>query len=207
MSGNTTPLPLDQAGCNRTKAAFVARGTTLNVWCRADGERAGCGLRALARYWRGCTHGKGHRLRRGAGMMLTVAEIVGLPGLPSTRFGLRQWLKRLAIPLAEDGNRFTFALSELPDAVRRAFLEREAERMGLEAGTWDEAAYAALLRAPATLGREAERKAEVMRFMAPRAYRARISGRRCMRVSVPKGCPCRRWNAGCLQDTEHPTTS
>lgn len=36
MSGFTTDPSLNQAEYSRLKAAFVARGTTLNAWCKAN---------------------------------------------------------------------------------------------------------------------------------------------------------------------------
>lgn len=53
MSGNNTPLPLDQADYNRIKAAFVARGTTLNAWCRANGVHIQNVRDAAFGRWRG----------------------------------------------------------------------------------------------------------------------------------------------------------
>mgnify|MGYP003382355145 CR=1 FL=1 len=80
-------------------------------------------------------------------MNLIVADIAGLPGVPTTCRGVRDWLKRLAIPVQQDGKRFTIALSDLPDEVRRAWLDRTAEEQGLEPGSYDAAAHAALLEA------------------------------------------------------------
>jgi len=48
-------------------------------------------------------------------MNLIVADIAGLPGVPNTCRGVRDWLKRLAIPVLQDGKRFTFNLSDLPE--------------------------------------------------------------------------------------------
>jgi len=100
--------------------------------------------------------------------MLTVAEIVGLPGLPSTRFGLRQWLKRRSIPLVEDGNRFTFALSDLPAPVLAAFLDREAAAFGLDPGQHDEAAHARLEDATPRMRARAEADARIVPFIKAR---------------------------------------
>lgn len=68
-------------------------------------------------------------------MRLAVSDICGLSGIPETNRGVRDWLKRLAISVQQDGKRFTFALSDLPNEVRRAWLDRTAEEQGLEPGT------------------------------------------------------------------------
>ena len=67
-------------------------------------------------------HGGG---RCGKMTLLSVCNLVGLPGLPSTAFGIRKWLKRNDIALIQDGNRFAFSLSDLPPEVRRAVIERD----------------------------------------------------------------------------------
>lgn len=101
-------------------------------------------------------------------MMLIVSDIVGLPGLPSTKFGIRQWLKRLAVPLVRDGNRFTFALSDLPAPVRAAFLDREAAEFGLDPGQYDEAAHARLEDATPRMRARAEADARLVTFIEAR---------------------------------------
>lgn len=100
--------------------------------------------------------------------MLTVASIVGLPGVPTTCRGVRDWLISKAIPLQQDGKRFVFNLSDLPEAVRRAWLDRTAEELGLEPGTYDAAAHEALLEATPTVRDRAEKKAAIVRFLVAR---------------------------------------
>lgn len=99
---------------------------------------------------------------------MSVAAITGLPGMPSTKRGTRDWLHRNCVPVSETGNRFTFNLADLPEEVRRAFLEREAARNGLPAGDYDAEAHAELMAASRNLREEADRKARVVRFILAR---------------------------------------
>ena len=69
--------------------------------------------------------------------LLAVCNLVGMPGLPSTAFGIRKWLKRNDIQLTQESNRFTFALSDLPPEVRRAVIEREIAAAGLPLCTYE----------------------------------------------------------------------
>jgi putative transposase len=101
-------------------------------------------------------------------MRLAVSDIVGLSGIPETNRGVRDWLKRLAIPVQQEGKRFTFALSDLPAEVRSAWLDRTAEEQGLEPGTYDEAAHAALLEATPAVRDRADKKAAIVRFLVAR---------------------------------------
>jgi len=95
--------------------------------------------------------------------LLSVCNLVGLPGLPSTAFGIRKWLKRNDIALIQDGNRFAFSLSDLPPEVRRAVIERDIAAAGLPLGAYDEEAHRALANATAKMRAEAERKAAIAR--------------------------------------------
>lgn len=100
--------------------------------------------------------------------MLRVTDIVGLPGVPSTNRGARGWLKSKNVPLREQTNYFTFALSDLPSEVQRALLEREAEREGLELGERDEDAHARFAEATPKMQVKAERLAQIARFIVAR---------------------------------------
>ena len=90
-------------------------------------------------------------------MIGTVSLIAGLPGVPATVRGVRDWLKRNGIPLTQDGKRFTFHLSDLPEDVRLAYLRRECEAAGLVLGTYDEAAHAEFATKPPKMRAAAER--------------------------------------------------
>jgi putative transposase len=96
---------------------------------------------------------------------LSIRQIHGLAGVPTTKFGLRKWLARQALPITMDGNRFTFHLSDLPAPGRRAYVEREIASMGMPQGTYDEAAHADFATLPATMRAVAERKAEIARVL------------------------------------------
>ena len=101
-------------------------------------------------------------------MILHVANLVGIEGLPSSPFGIRKWLVRKAVPITGEGKRFTFHLSDLPAPVRRAVLEREAERAGLEPGVYDEEAHEELMGATPGMRAKAERLAEIALFVLAR---------------------------------------
>jgi hypothetical protein len=99
-------------------------------------------------------------------MMLTVADIVGLPGIPGTARGVRNWLPGKGIPLRQDGRRFTFNLADLPDPIRVAYQARLAERSGLAAGVQDEAAHLGLMAKPIGTQKRAHDRAAIMAFVA-----------------------------------------
>jgi len=59
-------------------------------------------------------------------MMLVVADIIGLSGLPTTKAGAILWLKSNNIPLKKVSSRFVFNLTDLPPEVAQAASERLA---------------------------------------------------------------------------------
>jgi putative transposase len=95
-------------------------------------------------------------------MMLTVSDIVALPGLPNTPMGARKWLARQGIKTALRGKRFEFSLADLPEEVRRALAERHVVEAELPPGDYDDEAHARLAAAPATVRALAERKAGIV---------------------------------------------
>lgn len=96
-------------------------------------------------------------------MQLTVADIVGLSGVPCTASGCQRWLKSSGICLEKTKNRLTFALSDLPPEVRRAVIERDIAAAGLPLGTYDEVAHQTLAQATPKMRDVAERKAAIAR--------------------------------------------
>ena len=96
-------------------------------------------------------------------VQLTVADIVGLSGVPTTASGCQRWLKNSGIWLSKTKNRFTFALSDLPPEVRRAVIERNITAAGLPLGTHDEAAHQDHAQATPKIRDVAERKAAIAR--------------------------------------------
>lgn len=56
-------------------------------------------------------------------------------------------------------------LSNLPEQERRAYLERNSSVGGSPMGDYDDAAHMRLLEAPATMRAEADRKADIARFL------------------------------------------
>lgn len=101
-----------------------------------------------------------------------VRALAGICNVPRDRTSASKWLKRRGIPTfkvsARGGIADAVHLSDLPEDVRRAFLEREAQGLDLDPGTYDDEAHARLLEAPAATRSEAERKAAIMRFLAAR---------------------------------------
>ena len=98
-------------------------------------------------------------------MSLTVVSIAGLPGVPATNRGGREWLKRLDIALQAQGSRLIFNLSDLPEPVRIAYTERQIAAAGLVKGTYDDAAHAGLAAACPSIQAKALRKAVIARFL------------------------------------------
>ncbi len=94
--------------------------------------------------------------------MLTVKSIAGVEGLPGSFFGVRKWLTRMQIPTTLVGKNLTFAVTDLPAPVRIAYLTRELERSGMDAGKHDAEAHARYLAAPAGLRAEADRRAAIV---------------------------------------------
>ena len=98
---------------------------------------------------------------------MSVPDILGLPDLPTSKRGIQKWLKGHDVPLTVDGQRFTFALSDLPPEVQRAYLERDIAASGLPVGTYDDAAHAGMMDATPAMRATAEAKAAIARdFLA-----------------------------------------
>lgn len=97
--------------------------------------------------------------------MISVRSIVGLPAVPSTNRGVRDWLKRNGVPLTKDGNRFLFRPDDIPIEVRRALELRQIEATGLPAGDYDDAAHERFADATPAMQAAALRKAEIARFL------------------------------------------
>lgn len=95
-------------------------------------------------------------------MMLAVSDIVGLTDIPTTERGLRDWLKRLAVPVHPDGKRFIFSLLDLPEDVQLAYRLKLAEEAGLAFGEQDDAAHLALMAKPVGVQATAHARAKVL---------------------------------------------
>ncbi len=98
-------------------------------------------------------------------MRFSVACAIALPGLPTRKMGIHKWLQAHSVCCTYEGKRLTFALSDLPEPARRAYVERQIETSGLPSGDYDDAAHAELVAMPAKMRVEAERKAEVTRVL------------------------------------------
>ncbi|MFN3721889.1 MAG: transposase domain-containing protein [Paracoccaceae bacterium] len=101
-------------------------------------------------------------------MKLAVADIAGLPDVPTSVRGVRDWLKRLCIPVQVSGKRFVFNLTDLPPAVAQAASERLAAADGLDLGERDEDTHARLEEASPKMRAKAEHKARIARFLVSR---------------------------------------
>jgi Bacteriophage Mu transposase len=104
--------------------------------------------------------------------MLSVASIAGLPIVPSTCRGVRDWLKRNHVPLTQDGNRFLFQLPDLPKDVQLAYRLRLAEEAGLVFGEQDDAAHVALAAKPLGVQEKAHTRAKVLGIV----HKGRVAG-------------------------------
>ena len=98
-------------------------------------------------------------------MQIAVSDLIALDGLPNTKMGVHKWLQRNSVPLLKDGQRFTFLLSDLPEPVRRAVIERDIATSGLPAGEYDADAHDTFAAATPTMWDEAERKAAIARVL------------------------------------------
>jgi len=98
-------------------------------------------------------------------MTMTVRDLRGLSGLPTTKMGVHKWLSANKIPVQPNGQRLTFALSDLPAPVRLAYITRQFEATDLPGGTYDDAAHEAFAYLPPKMRAEAERKAEIARLL------------------------------------------
>ncbi|NCU21225.1 hypothetical protein EOM89_10975, partial [Candidatus Falkowbacteria bacterium] len=103
--------------------------------------------------------------RTRSAMMLQVSDIVGLPGVPTTNRGVRDWIKARQTPLATERNHFVFRASDLPPEVRRAWELRQIAAAGLPAGEYDDAAHDWFAKATPAMQAVALRKAEIARFL------------------------------------------
>ena len=99
-------------------------------------------------------------------VLLSTRELQGIGGLPESKMGCLKWLKRHDVQAVKSGSQaLLFALSDLPDSVRLAYAARRSQERGLVAGAYDDAVHKVLMEAPASLRDEAERRAEIARFV------------------------------------------
>ena len=105
-------------------------------------------------------------------MLIKVRDLLGIGPIPNDRTAAGVWILRNGIETIamklRGGNAAAVHLSDLPATVRRAVLEREAERAGLEPGVYDEEAHEELMRATPGMWVKAERLAEIARFTLAR---------------------------------------
>lgn len=101
--------------------------------------------------------------------MIPVRSLLGLSGLPSHRTSATEWLQRNGVSTTlmkgKGGAVECVNLSDLPEPVRVAYATRQIEGAGLPIGTYDETAHAAFATMPPAMRAEAERKAEIARFL------------------------------------------
>lgn len=101
--------------------------------------------------------------------MIPLRSFLGLAGIPNHRTSAGEWCRRNEISIAlqkgQGGEVECVRLSDLPEPVRRAYIERQIQTSGLSSGDYDEAAHAELAAMPSKIRAEAERKAEVARAL------------------------------------------
>jgi hypothetical protein len=81
-------------------------------------------------------------------MMLGIAEISGLHGIPSSRMGLHKWLRKNEINTIEDHGRFVFELEDLPRNIQDQFISQLSDDAGIDMDVYLDEAHVALLQAP-----------------------------------------------------------
>lgn len=94
-----------------------------------------------------------------------ISQLLKAGRIPSTRKGAIQWFRREGIPLVETKAGFAVEISLLGDAERIAFLERQADDLSLELGSYDETAHEQYMQATASRRERAEKKAEIARYL------------------------------------------
>lgn len=114
-------------------------------------------------------------------MLIPVRSVRGLAGIPAHRTSATIWLRKRGVALMQetgDGRRTALVrLSDLPEPVRLAYAVRRSQERGLVAGAYDDAAHKALMEAPASLRDEAERRAEIARFVLGLAGKLSLAGK------------------------------
>jgi putative transposase len=99
-------------------------------------------------------------------MLISARSIAGLGGVPASKPACLAWLERHKVTRVRgEGQEYLFRLSDLPEPVRLAHAARRSQECGLPVGAYDDAAHKALMKAPASLRDEAERRAEIARFV------------------------------------------
>jgi putative transposase len=102
-------------------------------------------------------------------ILIPVNELLGIGGVPRHRSSASRWLSNAGctlVTLEGDGRRpQAVRACDLPEDVRRAWLERSAAEAGLAPGGYDDAAHEAFAAAPPTMRDEAERRAAVVRLV------------------------------------------
>lgn len=108
-------------------------------------------------------------------MMIRVAALLGIGPIPSHRSSASKWMRTNEIEIViDDTDRRCpeyVALSDLPEAVRLAYLHRECEVWHLDPGEYDDEAHARYMAAKPKARERAERKAAIARVLI--AARAR----------------------------------
>lgn len=97
--------------------------------------------------------------------LLRVQDLVGLSGMPTTAFGVRKWLLAKAIPVWQEGKRFSFSLLDLPEPVQLDYRLRQAELAGLTFGEQDDAAHVELQGKPVGVQEKAYHRAALLAFV------------------------------------------
>ena len=101
--------------------------------------------------------------------IIPLRTLRGLGGLPTDRTSLSDWMKRRSIPISRTsgrgGQQEAVSLSDLPEELRLAFIQRECEQAGLPAGVYDDHAHEAFAAVTPSMRAQAERKAAIARLL------------------------------------------
>ena len=102
-------------------------------------------------------------------MLVSVQSILGLGDIPKHRTSATRWLIKAGVRIVArggDARRIEEVdFSDIPEPVRRAYVERQLETAGLPPGIYDETAHERLAEMPPKMRAEAERKAEIARLL------------------------------------------
>ena len=98
-----------------------------------------------------------------------VRKLLGVGNIPSHRTSASKWLSNNGISVqigkSKGGKAEFVRLIDLPQAERLAYLQRESEHLNLDPGVFDDVAHEAFMQAPPSRREQAERKAEIARFL------------------------------------------
>lgn len=104
--------------------------------------------------------------------MISVRNLLGIGSIPCDRTSAGKWLVRNQVPTCilkgRGGDTEYVYLHDLPEEVKRAYLERLADEAGLDSGTYDDNAHIELLKRPVKAQSKAHQGALKLLFITKR---------------------------------------